>query len=327
MSNSTSYAERLGQIGLDIALYIDAMTFIFGIIGCIGNLLVFTGRRLRKSSATTYLLCTALSQLTTILVCIQLRVFYDRSGSNLQNRSAAFCKFRYYVAIALPALASNYMMLAAFDRYLSTSDNGRIRAWNQTKVVNRLAIGTLVITLLMAIHIPILFGIFRNVCQIQPESVYTYIYGGYLIIVVILTPHTLMFIFSVLTIFALRKSRRRVAPAIKDNRVSNRQRTLELKLIQIIVIQVFVSIVSSSLRFGSASYRAIVFVIIPPTADQKAAQAFAERVGGSLYFFNYATSFYTSMIISQFFRQTFYERIHFFYRRYIGQVLQRNSSH
>ncbi|CAF1354694.1 unnamed protein product [Adineta ricciae] len=326
MSSSTSYADRLGQIGLDITLYIDLMTFILGTIGCIGNLLIFTSHQLRKSSAKIYLLCTTVSQLMTILVCIQLRVFYDRSGSNLQNESAVFCKFRYYVAVAFPALASNYILLAAIDRYLLTSDDARIRTWNQIKIAKCLVLVTFVTTLLLSTHIFFFFDIFQNACQIQPGSVYTFIFGGYLIIVVILAPHMLMLTFSVLTIFTLRKSRRRVIPATRENRILNRRRTLELKLIQIIVTQVLLSVLLSSLRFGSASYRSIVFAIIPPTMNEKAAEGFAERLGSSLYFFNYATPFYAAMLTSPFFRRAFFQRLRFFYRQYIEKILGRHST-
>jgi hypothetical protein len=93
------------------------------------------------------------------------------------------------------------------------------------------------------------------------------------------------------------------------------------------VVQVSLSISLSLLRFGSASYRSIVFTIVNPTVDQRAAEAFAETLGGSLYFFNYAISFYASILTSKFFRNAFYERILLFYRLCVRELVQRNLWH
>lgn len=81
------------------------------------------------------------------------------------------------------------------------------------------------------------------------------------------------------------------------------------------------------MRFGSASYRNIVFNIIPPTTDQRAVVSFNETVGSSLYFFNYAISFYVSILTSKFFRNAFYERIFHFYHRYLRPFVQTDQSY
>lgn len=85
-------------------------------------------------------------------------------------------------------------------------------------------------------------------------------------------------------------------------------------------MQVFLSMLLSLLRFGSSTYRVIVFNIVAPTADQRAAEAFAETLGSSLYFFNYAISFYVSMLTSKFFRSTFYEQIRHYGRHLIRRI-------
>ncbi len=87
------------------------------------------------------------------------------------------------------------------------------------------------------------------------------------------------------------------------------------------MIQVFLSILFSLLRFGTASYRNTVFNIVNPTVDQRAAESFAETLGSSLYFFNDALSFYASILSNKFFRNVFYERILLFYRRCVRQLM------
>ncbi|UJR34870.1 hypothetical protein I4U23_027648 [Adineta vaga] len=99
-----------------------------------------------------------------------------------------------------------------------------------------------------------------------------------------------------MTINTFKQSQQRVFPAITENRTSNRRKTFEIKLLKIILIQVFLSILLSLLRFGSFTYRNIVFNIITPTVAHRAAVVFAETLGGSLYFVNYALSFFVSII-------------------------------
>lgn len=223
----------LTQILPNMTYYVGLVTFIFGLIGSIGNFITLTGRQMRQSSASFYLSCVAASQFITILVCVSFRLFYDHSGSNLMREVAIFCKFRYYLAVTLPALVSYYMVLATLDRFFCTSDNIRIRTWSQIKTAKRLAPITFIVILTMSVHILILYDIYNNSCQINPRSIYKFIFAGFLITIVIFLPHVLMLIFSLLTIMALKKSRQRVIPATIGNRISNHRRTLELKLIKV----------------------------------------------------------------------------------------------
>ncbi len=80
------------------------------------------------------------------------------------------------------------------------------------------------------------------------------------------------------------------------------------------------SILLVLLRLGSYSYIIITNAILDLTVNQLAAASFAVSLGGSLYFFSFATSFYASILSSKFFRKVFYERILFFYRRCVRQL-------
>jgi hypothetical protein len=235
MSTNSSSPATLAQIVSSITLYTDYVTVIFGTIGGICNLITFTSRQMRQSSAVLYLLCATMFQLLTILYCVIMRLAYDRSGSNLQNQSAVFCKLRYYLVVTLPALASYYMFLTTLDRYLCTSDNARVRSWCQTKIAKRLAAATMIVGFVMSIHVLILYDIYNNMCQIRPGSAYTFVFAGYLVIVVTLLPDVLTVIFSLATVLAVRKSRQRVILTMTGNQIPNRRRAqhLEFKFIKV----------------------------------------------------------------------------------------------
>ncbi len=235
MSTNSSYSATLEQIVSNITLYIDFVTLIFGIVGGICNLITLTSRQMRQSSAVFYLLCVTVFELFTIIFCVVLRLTVDRSSNSLQNRSAVFCKLRYYFVVTLPALASYYMCLASLDRCLSTSNKVRIRAWCQTKIAKRLAVGTLVVGFVISIHILIFYDIYNNNCEISPGSIYTFVFASYLIIIISFLPNVLMLIFSLITISAIRKSRQRVAQPMPVMRVPNHRRPqrLERKFIKV----------------------------------------------------------------------------------------------
>ncbi|CAF1454987.1 unnamed protein product [Didymodactylos carnosus] len=96
---------------------------------------------MRQSSSVVYLLCATIFQLLAIIFCVSTRVAALQYGSTLDSRSAVYCKLRYYLGVALPALASYYMFLAIMDRCFATSENAGLRAWAQPKVACRLAAG------------------------------------------------------------------------------------------------------------------------------------------------------------------------------------------
>ncbi len=200
MSSSNTYAAALASVLSNVTLYVDCISMIFGTIGGICNLITFTSPKLRQSSTTFYLLCATVFQLITILICVTLRLTIDRSSYNLQNQISAYCKLRFYASVTLPALASYYMCLTSFDRCLATSNNAATRAWCQIKIAKRLALGTLIVGLVLSIHIFIFYDIHNNLCSISPGSIYTFVFAGYLVIVVSLLPHLLMLIFCLITI-------------------------------------------------------------------------------------------------------------------------------
>jgi hypothetical protein len=231
----STYSAILTQIIYNVTLYVDVSTLIFGTIGSICNLITFTGRQMRPSPSVFYLLCATVFQLLSILFGVGTRLAFYQFGSNFNSQPTGFCKLRYYFVVTLPFLASHYIFLSVFDRCLATSENVRIRAWSQNKVAYRLSATSMVVVFAISIHILIFYGVYNNICQIRPGSIYTFFFTAYLIIIVSLMPHLLMLIFSLITISALRKTGRRVIPSITVKNTQNHRRTqhLEFQLIKV----------------------------------------------------------------------------------------------
>ncbi|UJR12568.1 hypothetical protein I4U23_016744 [Adineta vaga] len=157
-------------------------------------------------------------------------------------------------------------------------------------------------TILFSIHAVIFYDIYYKFCQIAPNNIiYKFFFSAYLAIVVIFIPHVLMLIFTINTVLAIRKSRQRIKPAVIEGHTQNdrlRQR-LELKLIKTIILQVILSVLLSLLRLGSYSYNIILNAVSTIADNNRVIVSFAVTIGGSLYFFSFATPFYVSILTNR----------------------------
>jgi len=232
MSINSTYVATLTVISATIPFSINFLTIIIGTIGGICNLITFTAPKLRHNSCVFYLLCVSIFQIISIDFIIPTRMALDNFGSNLEGQSIIFCKLRYYLALALPESVTYYMLLAIIDRYLSTSNHAGIRAWSQLKVAHRLSIGLLIIVFVTGIYSIVFYDIYNNTCQVPPDKSYTIFFAVYLVVIVTLLPHTLMFIFSFMTFSNLKKIRQRVSPTI-SNTSNSRTKRFESQLIKV----------------------------------------------------------------------------------------------
>jgi hypothetical protein len=212
MSTNSTYVLTLSTIIRHVSLSISFITLIIGTIGCICNLIIFTAPQLRQNACVFYLLCATIFQLTAILFVVPTETASENFGFNIERQSIIFCKVRYYLVLTLPQLATLYMLLSIMDRCLATCKNARIRAWSQLKVAHRLSMGVLIVGFISNAHLLVFFTIDNDICQATPSSIYALFIAGYTLIVVILLPHTLMLILSIITFSNMERIERRILP-------------------------------------------------------------------------------------------------------------------
>ena len=243
MSSNSTYISVLTAITTYVPMIINFLTVILGTLGGMGNLITFTAPRLRSNSCVFYLLCASIFQILSILFLIPTRIALDNFGNNLERQSIIFCKIRYYLSLTLPQLVTYYLLLAIVDRCFATSKHARIRSWNELKIAHRWSLGLLILISGGTMHVLIFFGIHENTCQIPPDHSYAIFFAVYLIVVITLLPHLLMFIFSIITMNNLKRSRRRLSPA-NSNGAQSRVKRLET---QLILVRKSVRLISSNL--------------------------------------------------------------------------------
>ena len=212
-SDSQTDSLMLQTIASYISLVLNSVTLLLGTIGGACNLITFTSPRLRRSASAFYLMCMTIFQIISIVLIVPTRMALDNFHNDFENRSAIFCKIRYYLVLTLPELATFYLLLTFIDRCVATSTNAGMRSWSQLKVAHRLSILVLTVGPLRNIHVLVFYGIYNGKCQVNPTGAYIVFLAIYSLVVVIALPHTLMFVLAVMTVINTRRAQQRVLPA------------------------------------------------------------------------------------------------------------------
>lgn len=180
----------------------------FGTLGCLGNFLIFTSKRLRKNSCAHYFLCAAVFELLTLCFGLISRIA-DQYGSLLQRQNRMYCKFRSYLTFVFPTTVTFLLLMATFDRCMSTSTSTRLRRWSQLKVARIVTVVVFLMSMLACSHI-FVFVDHYPACSAQP-GLYALFYIIFLIVYGGLGPDSLILLFGLWTMRNVAQSRARVA--------------------------------------------------------------------------------------------------------------------
>ena len=238
-----------------LSIIINIFTLIFGTLGGLCNLITFTSSKLRRSSCVFYMLFATIFQLMSILIIVPTRISLDYFGNGLEHQSIIFCKLRYYLVITLPELATSFILLAILDRCLATSTHARMRKWSQLKVAHRLATIVLISSLVRNVHVLVFYTIYDGNCQAPPRTFYALFIAVYSLCVIILLPHTLMLILSLITVWHLRQAKRRILPTATIIQNHRRIHRFEVHIITVGATSPSTSISSIKILSISGNYR------------------------------------------------------------------------
>ncbi|CAF3852041.1 unnamed protein product [Rotaria sp. Silwood1] len=306
---SDTNISSLVYLGDKINFYCPIIIIIIGTIGCLCNFITFTSRQLRKSSCSLYFLGAAIFDLITLDFGTVTRFLYDHFKYDVLMQSQVFCKLRMYIANVAPAIATCFIVLAALDRFMSTSSKLIYRSFATMKRAKWIATFSLVLCFLSYLHYMI-FAQLRPTCSLQrgAYSVFTIVYS---IVWTSFIPHFLMLSFGFGTQYHIRSTRQRVLP------FNSHQRRLQRTETQFITMTLFQVGLSSLLILTRMSYYSynVIASGTQRTAYQEALDRFFAQLTTQFFYLNYAKSFYVYTLCSKYFRTLFKERMKKIYRR------------
>jgi hypothetical protein len=111
--------DKISTITQNISFYGFIFLFIFGFIGNISSLFIFSGKTLRKSSTSLLFIFLAISDSAYLLTCLYEFIYY---GFNIKDpnvgtgRASALCRFRSYLQTTFMCLSSWLLVAISADR-------------------------------------------------------------------------------------------------------------------------------------------------------------------------------------------------------------------
>ena len=133
--------------------------FIFGLIGNICNIYLFTRPALLRTSSSLYLLATSISNLFIMIFVIPFRLFAD--GFNLDPTSYSLLSCRiisyiYYICLALPPF---YTVLACVDRWAASCVQVNRRRFANVHIAKRIIPIPIIFSCLLYSYILVTFSV------------------------------------------------------------------------------------------------------------------------------------------------------------------------
>ena len=154
---SLSVAQKILTITREYTFSIGFITFGFGLMGNLLNILVFLSHRaFRRNKCIFYLIAESFVDLVAVVFNAILQILTMLYGSDLSPYVSVWCKCRAMVlqTLALSVLCTT--CFAAIDQYLSTSYSPYLRQMSSLAMARRLVI----VSLCFSLGHSIVFGTF-----------------------------------------------------------------------------------------------------------------------------------------------------------------------
>ncbi|CAF0799318.1 unnamed protein product [Adineta steineri] len=294
--SSSSISDGILQFATQYSLYTGYITFSFGIIGNVLNLLVFTQlKHFRTNRCVFYITIESISNFIYQIFNISLTVSTSIYGDVTMGGSSAWCKLRYIVG-QICALTTYYMIcFSAVDQFFSTHHRYNLRQMCTLNLGRHLSFIFICFAIIHSSALgssydiqPTLGCVISNYVAVQYSTYFFYP------VLIGLLPITIATSFSILAYRNVRHIVRRQLPIVRRN--------LDKQITAMVLMRVIAFV---CLLLPYITYR--IYVINFPTS-RSTPMAYAigrliQAIFTSLYIINYIISFYIFIIFSSRFRR------------------------
>jgi hypothetical protein len=301
---------RINQINIattTIVVILSCINFLFGAIGLLFNVLVFTRPFLRREPCSLYFFSSTCFNLFVIFIIVPVRIVSEGYNLDLANYYLGICKIEMFAFYTTRTISCWSILLACVDRYLHSSTKVRIRRMSSLKTTKRAMVITSAAIVILHIHMvryyeisnmPDRFGNIAPACYGQKGTYRTFI-AFWSMALYSLCPSLLMFIFGCLTLRNLRQHRQ-VAPTVsKSNQIA---RPTDTQLLRMLTAQVLV-IVISTLPFSIYRLYASFTASMVKDPFRIASENLAFEIAATTSYFAHSTSFYLYTLTGTVFRK------------------------
>ncbi|UJR35002.1 hypothetical protein I4U23_027778 [Adineta vaga] len=274
--------------------YLIPLIVLFGVIGNILSILIFTRPSLRRS-CSIYFLVGSINGLIILLFGGITRWLSDGFlGINPTTNSLVYCRFRSYFVYVIYNIAPYLTACITIDRYCSSCSNANIRRFSSRISLAYLIVSLIIlITSIAYIHMVFRFTIVNSVCRPEPgfyAEFFPFFTTGYYFFAIIL-----ILIFGLGTSYNIRSQRRRIQPITMLEKRTLRGDTQLLLLLLVHVI----CYISLALPY----HISLVFGTIYPTLTVNITFRFVQNITVITLNLSQAINFYVFTLTASLYRK------------------------
>ncbi|CAF1527606.1 unnamed protein product [Adineta ricciae] len=280
--------------------YVETTLFVFGTIGSILNILLFSQQKFRSNSCSIYFLASSIATLILLFPGVIPQIYALTNTPNpIFNQG--FCRARGYLTQMSAMLCRWLLTIACIDRCLLTSTNPRLRHLATVPIARKIVLLLFMMWLLIPIHI-LIFTDVRRIgyisCMMSTNAsaiyhtVYTILVGG------ILPPLIMVICTKVLWKSLQAKRQRQELTQIRQKKREVR----DAQILAMLVLQVFIFILFTLPYMMFNLYLAFTRSVMNKSADRLAIEAFLQLFTEITVFVHPSVTFYSNTLVSQTFR-------------------------
>ncbi|CAF1123664.1 unnamed protein product [Adineta ricciae] len=298
--------------------YVATILFVFGTIGSILNILLFSQQKFRSNSCSIcksaqffFKLINFLSiskdflasSIATLILLFPGVIPQVYALTNTPNPvfNQGFCRARGYLTQMSAMLCQWLLTVACIDRCLLTSTNPRLRHLATAPIALKIVLLLFIMWLLIPIHI-LIFADARRIgyisCMMSTDAsaiyhtIYTILAGG-------VFPPLIMLICTRVLWKSLQAKRQRQ----KLTQIRQKKREIrDVQILAMLVLQVFIFILFTLPYMMFNLYLAFTRSVTNKSADRLAIEAFLQLFTEITVFVHPSVTFYSNTLVSQTFR-------------------------
>ncbi|CAF1053178.1 unnamed protein product [Rotaria sp. Silwood1] len=315
---SSTIITTLAIVQQQLIRYGCSAWIIFGVPGCLLNVILLSRRQFRVTSCCNYFLGAS----TILIITIALSCgtyLYSLNHPDPITTIRAFCKARLYILQSTMMMGRWMITMACLDRYALSSRNVRVRRFAQVHVARRVILIVIGVWLVLPIHTLIFYEIREaaGICAIVYNRAAALYHSIYLLTTGGIFPATIMIVSALLIRRNLATKRdiheQQIHASILSTQQSTNthlQRTRDQNALAMLFIQVIVYCIVQSPQFIYTLYAAITSNVPNKSPDRLAIEKFAFFSAELCVFLFPVSAFYLYILASGTFRIELFNLVH-----------------